>query len=115
MNKIKIRDGYEPFYIDSLSKAFRQQSNNGNYSQKQIIDEIKLLNKKIEQARDFLITGAFTNTDFQAVKAKCEKEISTLEKKLPDIIHTSRIIDKLLENCIYNLKKLNTNHKSLCC
>jgi site-specific DNA recombinase len=110
--KIKIREGYEPFYLDSLSKAFRQKSNNGDYSQKQIVDGIKLLTKKTEQARDFLLNGEFTSTDFQAVKSKCEKEISFLEKKLPDIIHTSRMIDQLLDGGISNLKKLIISYKS---
>jgi len=48
---------------------------------------------KNEQAMDLLLNGEFISTDFHEVKSRCEKGISSLEKKLPDIIHASRIID----------------------
>lgn len=75
-----IRDANEPFYVDSLRKAFRQKSSSGDYSQRQVIGEIKALKAKIEHARELLLSGEFSGTDFQSVKSKCEKEIVSLEK-----------------------------------
>ncbi len=111
INKLRIRDGYEPFYHEVLAKAFRLKSNNGEYSQKQIIDEIKVLNAKIDQAREMFMAGDFNNADFHAVKSKCENEITSLEKKLPDIIQTSRVVDQILAAALSNLKKLNISYK----
>ncbi|WP_299585524.1 zinc ribbon domain-containing protein [Mucilaginibacter sp.] len=57
VNKFFVRDGYEPFYEEVLRKAFRLKANNGDYSRKNILQEIRELNGKIEQARDFLLSG----------------------------------------------------------
>jgi len=111
INKLQLRDGYEPFYQEVLSKAFKLKSNNGEYSQRQITGQIKVLNEKIDQARELYISGEFTNTDFQAVKTKSEKEINSLEKKLPDIFQSSRIVDQILTGAMSNLKKLNISYK----
>jgi len=112
IEQIYLRDGYEPFYQNVISKVFKAQSNNGEYSHRQVIEQIKALNEKVEQARDMFMAGDFNSTDFQAVKAKCEKEINSLEKKLPDIIQTTRIVDQLLTVSISNLKKLVYSYKS---
>jgi site-specific DNA recombinase len=111
VNKIFIRDGYEPFYHEVLSKAFRLKANNGDYNRKQIIQEIKEQSEKIEQAREFLLSGEFTNVDFQGVKRACETRIIALEVKLPDLAFTSRNVDQMLSGCISNLKKLIITYK----
>ncbi len=111
VNQVSIREGYEPFYLDCLSRAFRQKSSSGDYSQRQVIGEIKELNGKIERARELLLSGEFTGTDFQSVKSKCEKEIISLESKLPDIIRNARIAEQLLDRGMMNLKKLNYSYK----
>ena len=111
MNKIYIRDGYEAFYVDCITKAFRLKSNNGDYSHRQVVEQIKTLNEKVAQARDLLMDGTFTNADFQEVKSRCEKGINSLEKKLPDIIQTAKTVDKNLNGCISNIKKLNISYK----
>jgi hypothetical protein len=46
INKLFIRDEYEPFYEEVLCKTFRQKANNGDYSRKNILQEIGELNKK---------------------------------------------------------------------
>ena len=94
----------EPFYQEVLSKAFKLKSNNGEYSQRQIAGQIKVLNEKIDQARELYMSGEFTGMDFQAVKTKSEKEINSLEKKLPDIMQSSRVVDQILTGVMSNLK-----------
>ena len=55
--------------------------------------------------------GSFTNADFQEVKSRCEKEINSLEKKLPDIIQATKMVDKTLNGCLSNIKRLNISYK----
>ena len=109
--KIGIREGYEPFYRECISKSFRLHSNNGEYSKKQVVDQIKALNARITQARDHFMAGEFTHADFQAVKNQCEIEINSLEKKLPDIILSTKMVDQKLNGLMSNLNILTDRYK----
>lgn|GEM_PF-1627577 len=112
VNRIYVREGYEPFYHHAFSKAFNLKSNNGAYNRKQILQEIKDQNFRIEQARDFMISGEFTNVDCQAVKKEAEKRITMLEAQLPDLAFTYKNVDMILTGALSNLKKLSTVYKS---
>ncbi|WP_121201809.1 recombinase family protein [Mucilaginibacter gracilis] len=109
--KITIKEEYDFFYRECISKGFRRHSNNGEYSQKHVVDQIKALNARITQARDHFMAGEFTHADFQAVKSQCETEINSLEKKLPDIILSTKMVDQKLTGLLSNLKVLVDRYK----
>ncbi|GAA4801227.1 hypothetical protein GCM10023231_32490 [Olivibacter ginsenosidimutans] len=75
------------------------------------MNQIKALSEKIDLARDSFLSGDFDSADFHAVKSKCEKKITSFEKKLLDILQTSRSVGQLLNGAISNLIKLSDSHK----
>jgi hypothetical protein len=112
INKLVIREGYEPFYEEVLRKAFRLKASNGDYSRKNILQEIRELNGKIERARDLLLSGEFTGIDLQAVKRECENRITVLESRLPDLAFAVKNVDEMVTRCITNSKQLITSYHS---
>ncbi|MEO3405519.1 recombinase family protein [Mucilaginibacter sp. CAU 1740] len=109
---ISIKESYQDFYFESISKAYRLSVNNGDDSQRSIIGQIKVLNEKIDRARELLISGEFTGADFQAIKSKCEKDITSLESKLPDIAQNSRLVENHLNRGLLNAKDLIIKYKA---
>jgi site-specific DNA recombinase len=106
IQKITVRTDYEAFYQECIIKAFRLNTNNGGDSQKNIIAQIKLLNDKIERARELVMSGDFSGADFQAIKGKYEKDIVSLESKLPEIAQNSRLVEKNLSTALSNANEL---------
>jgi site-specific DNA recombinase len=112
ISKIYIREGYEPFYHQVLSQAFKLDANSESGSRRQIFQEIKDYNIKIERARNLVISGEFTNVDFRVVKKECESKITALGSRLPELAVSAQNVDLIMTGALSNLKTLSTVYKS---
>ncbi|WGQ12602.1 recombinase family protein [Pedobacter gandavensis] len=109
LSKITVTEGYEDFYVQCMLEKFRAFYDDGQESQRALLNKIKEQTNKITEARDFLMSGVFSGTDFQAIKLQCEKEIRILESRLPLVSLQTKKVEADLSLCISNLKStLNT-------
>jgi site-specific DNA recombinase len=111
IEKIFIKEIYQSFYFECIIKAYRLNINSGDNNQRSIIGQLKVLNEKIDRARELLISGEFTGNDLQVIKTKCEKDIASLESKLPEIAQNSRLVENNLKKGLSNIKDLIIKYK----
>jgi len=104
LSKVTVRAGMEDFYIHSLHEAFKERYDDGQESQRSLLNKIKAQNTRISEARDLLMSGSFSGNDFHSVKLACEKEIRLLESKLPLVSMQAKKVENNLTVLFSNLK-----------
>jgi site-specific DNA recombinase len=103
----------EKYYIKVIADALKQNSSPEVDERKRVLNEIHELNKKVADSRELLISGAFDGADFRSIKLECEKKITVLESRLPELAKSMADFGSELRRGISNLQVAESQLKTL--
>ncbi len=98
-------------YKKVIREALEFQAREQRAGKKRMIQQISVLNNRITQGRELLLSGDIDGADFKTIKADGEKQIMMLEAKLNAIEVEKEDIGPILDRAVDNLAKLDCTFK----
>jgi site-specific DNA recombinase len=88
------RNGYDELFVNVVTDCYNNQNRSVKEDRKDFIQEINLLTKRMENARNLMLDNDIEAVDYRAIKEECNEKIARLEARLSDLnVENSTVID----------------------
>ncbi len=110
LKKFKPHASVVDLYKIIIGSAYKKQCAQHQNGNKQLVEEIKRINERLNKARQLLLSEDFDPADYRTIKSECENKLMRLEAKLTDTTAstpTTISIDKLIDKAVSTLSNLD--------
>jgi site-specific DNA recombinase len=101
------RRGMINLYGQLIMEEFKEATYHTRMERNKVLKQIDVLNEQLNKARKEMLFERIDPADFKIMKADCEREINTLERKIVQLPNDTRTIEAMSEKGLDNLIRLD--------
>jgi len=108
LQKYIPREGYKKLYSLIILEAYKEQTKGRQIEKAQLANQIKDYESRLTKARDLLMTNQIDASDYRDIKSDYGSTLAKLQAKFSGLNSDQDDIEKLLNQGIENLYRLNS-------